>query len=310
VKKSPISPSEHVSITAAMHVLALSAIAHAKVWAPGELAFQGGTALHLAYGSPRYSEDLDFIIKSDVGLDRIAQAATIGIQGGLSAPYPGVVVSVKGRDEASTSPRNPRMYTFTMTPPADRLGSVKVRLEFWVTDFADHYLTEPKSASIPGTRRLDVRLEQVRNFNAMVLTGTQSEILIDKIHAMACRDYPKPRDVFDLWLLKNRGVTSPAGGETWTDALRRHAFLYTFHPLERFPALLRARAEHFSEAQGKSAAITDLKRWLLDANLADQTLSMLVDQANQLVREVADRIEHELASGPPAKTAAPRKGKK
>ena len=190
MKKIPIGPAEHASIAAAMQILALSAITRAKVWAPGELAIQGGTALHLAYGSPRYSEDLAFIIKSDAGLDRIARATATHIQGGLSAPYPGAVVSVKVCNEAGMPPRNPRMYTFTMSPPLDRLGSVKVRLDFRVTDDAGHYLTEPKNAAIPGTSRLDIRLEQARNFNAVVLTGTQSEILIDKIHAMACRAIP------------------------------------------------------------------------------------------------------------------------
>ena len=280
-----------------MHILALSAIARARTWATGELAFQGGTALHLAYGSPRYSEDLDFIVKSDAGLDRIARAAAGHIQVGLAALYPGAVVAVKGRDEAGAAARNPRMYTFTMTPPPDRLGSVKVRLEFWVTGDAGRYLTEPKNAAIPGTRQLDVRLAPARNFNAMLLTGTQSEILIDKIHAMACRAYPKPRDVFDLWLLRSRGVTRPVDGEAWTAALRRHAFMYTFRPIEQFPGLLRARAGHFHTAQGKSAAITDLKRWLTDANLGDEAVSMMVDQAVELIREVADQIEREIEFG-------------
>lgn len=294
--KSPIGPSEHVSIAAAMHILALAAIAHARLWAPGELAFQGGTALHLAYGSPRYSEDLDFIIKSDAGLDRLARTAATRIQGGLAVPYPGAVVSVKGRDKAGSTARNPRLYTFTFTPPADRLGSVKVRLEFWVSEHAGNYLTEPRNAAIPGTQPLDIRLEPARNFSALLPTGTQSEILIDKIHAMACREYPKPRDVFDLWLLASRGITSPAAGEAWSTALERHGFLYTFHPIDQFPALLRARAAHFQGVVGKSAAIADLKRWLPDANLARQSLAVMVDQTVEMVRAVATRIDHELGT--------------
>lgn len=112
-------------------------------------------------------------------------------------------------------------------------------------------------------------------------------------------------------------MTHPADGETWTEALQRHSFLYTFHPIERFPALLRARADHFHAAQGKSAAIADLKRWLMDTNLADGALSMMVDQAVDqavdLVRDVADRIDRETASGAPGatrKSRAPRKARR
>ena len=61
--------------------------------------------------------------------------------------------------------------------------------------------------------------------------------------------------------------------------------------------VLRARAGHFHTAQGKSAAISDLKRWLTDANLVDEAVSMMVDQAVELIREVADRIERELEFG-------------
>ena len=51
--RTRLSSNEHNSIAAAMHIVALSAIARAKTWKPGELAFQGGTALHMAYGSDR-----------------------------------------------------------------------------------------------------------------------------------------------------------------------------------------------------------------------------------------------------------------
>ena len=122
--KTPLKQTEHDSIAAAMHIVALSAIARAKTWLPGELAFQGGTALHLAYGSPRYSEDLDFMAKSDAGLARIARSASAQIQSAMALMYPGSTVSVKARDADAGEQRNPRMFTFTFTPSADRLGSV------------------------------------------------------------------------------------------------------------------------------------------------------------------------------------------
>ena len=38
------------------------------------MLFQGGTSLHLAHGSPRFSEDLDFLVNSSLKLESLSKA--------------------------------------------------------------------------------------------------------------------------------------------------------------------------------------------------------------------------------------------
>lgn len=296
--KTALKQTEHDSIAAAMHIVALSAIARAKTWLPGELAFQGGTALHLAYGSLRYSEDLNFMAKSDAGLARIARSASAQIQSAMALMYPGSTVSVKARDadDGDGEPRNPRMFTFTFTPSADRLGSVKVRLEFWVSEYTDQYRTTAKTLAVPALRSLHVRLAPVRVYSALMQTGTLPEILVDKVLALACRDYPKPRDLFDLWLILGTSTTRPDDGEPWPAAIERHAQMYSSPPVEEFPQRLRDRAAYFATPAGRQSAITDLKRWLAGANLADEVIGTMVDHVLEKINGIADQINAELSA--------------
>jgi len=45
----------------------------------------------------------------------------------------------------------------------------------------------------------------------LVKAETEQEILADKLNAAATRKYLKGRDIFDIWLLKSRGVAVDAG---------------------------------------------------------------------------------------------------
>ena len=58
----------------ALHVATWDASMAARRWEPGDLVFQGGTCLHLAHGSPRFSEDLDFLINARLKLDSLSEA--------------------------------------------------------------------------------------------------------------------------------------------------------------------------------------------------------------------------------------------
>lgn len=56
--KRPMRPEQAFDLRQALHVATLDALLASRRWEPGELLFQGGTSLHLAHGSPRFSEDL------------------------------------------------------------------------------------------------------------------------------------------------------------------------------------------------------------------------------------------------------------
>ncbi len=76
-------------------------------------------------------------------------------------------MTLKDRDSAGSAARNPRIFTFTFSPEASRIGGVKVRLEFWVSAQSPHYRTEPRTLLIPATRTLEVRLNPARAYSAI-----------------------------------------------------------------------------------------------------------------------------------------------
>ena len=72
--KRSLSAVEAFDLRQALHVSVLEALLASRRWEPGDLVFQGGTSLHLAHGSPRFSEDLDFLVKSTLDLHAIGES--------------------------------------------------------------------------------------------------------------------------------------------------------------------------------------------------------------------------------------------
>ena len=72
-KKRLLSAQELHLLRAILQTATLAALMDARRWEPGDLAFQGGTSLHLAYGSARFSEDLDFLVRGGLSLAGLAK---------------------------------------------------------------------------------------------------------------------------------------------------------------------------------------------------------------------------------------------
>ena len=139
------------------------------------LVFKGGTALRLVYGSPRFSEDLDFSLSKDA------------LKGGLSSlvekivsPYPEAIVT----DVAE------KFYTY--------LSEIKI---------TQGYLPVPFRIKIEISRRaerdyaFELRLVASATSPLQVLgnVATLNQLYRDKL---ACiEDRIAPKDLFDLWFL-------------------------------------------------------------------------------------------------------------
>jgi len=145
----------------------------------------------------------------------------------------------------------------------------------------------------------EILVAPARVYSALLQTGTLSEILVDKVLALACRDYPKPRDIFDLWLILGTSTTRPEDGELWPAAIERHAQIYSSPPFEEFPQRLRDRAAWFATPEGRQSAITDLKRWLSGANLADAVIGTMIDHVLEKINGIADQINAEISAPRP-----------
>ena len=148
--------------------------------------FKGGTAVHLIYGAPRFSEDLDFtVICSESMADTLLQKlflklSTIGD------------FTFKKRDSISGL-----RYLMTM-----RLTLVTFTV-FMNLDFSFRELTLSHEKNILHT---DFPITT----NSLVHHMSKDEIVSEKIWAILTRD--KGRDIYDLWyLLRNGAVINP----TW-----------------------------------------------------------------------------------------------
>jgi predicted nucleotidyltransferase component of viral defense system len=290
----PFTPGGRFDVASAMQMLALHAIAAYRKWGAGELAFQGGTSLHLAHGSSRFSEDLDFVMMGheNIGgatqrsIDMPALAKALArrcedaVRNGMTRFYPDANFSVTlGRDE-----RNPHVFTITMTDKSFS-SAVRVKVELFVSDFANDYRVElkPVGAVTDGARRMVPT-------QAFLPVAQLDEILVDKVHAIAKRPYLKARDFYDLHYLASRGVVRPSA-ETWLGSLARHAALYK-DDVGDLVECLRARREVAVHPDARKKLADDLKIWLPPGQA--EHASLFVEEALRVLDVVQDEIDAEV----------------
>lgn len=245
--KKPLTADHQFQLRQALHIATLAALLSAQRWAPKDLIFQGGTSLHLSHGSPRFSEDLDFLVKSSLDLSRLHQHIEAQLKYLPWIPAGGILSVTPAKSD-----KNP--HSFHVVIGGDQLiPSVKVKVELWKT---------PDQAMNP----LDVQVSTVQaavglaaGMKVPVPTATLAEIYADKVFALAAREYLKPRDVFDLhWLQAQRLGQEPH--RCTSEALRLRLATY---PNERVDAWLAKAEKRRQELPGLAEQIhTDLKRWL------------------------------------------------
>ena len=137
------------------------------------LIFKGGTALRLTYGSPRFSEDLDYSLTKDVLKGKFSSLIKK-----IIAPFP----------ELSLTDLEEKYYTY--------LAEIKV---------TQNYLPFPFRIKIEISKReiKDYQWElKLLNSPATVIqvigqVATLSQIYKDKLACLKGR--AKPKDLFDLW---------------------------------------------------------------------------------------------------------------
>lgn len=299
------TPLEWFHLTELVQAALIAGLTSARRWAPGQLKFQGGTSLHLVYGSPRFSEDLDFVTATPKGLQSAVRAASSYVKAALAREFPALRVVLKVRDaDGIPHPRNPRLFTLTLSEP-NWYESLKVKVEFYIVPEAvsDGYVSANQTI-IPLRPRLRVDLPGV-----MVETAVLEEILCDKIHALGDRARIKERDIFDLWwICHQQGNTSQDVALTFG---QRHAIHLAMYPngktLAQLAHALRERAEHLTavllDKQEIGRMVAAIARWLpaakagaSDANtpnlLASQpNVRLMVEHAVQCAIDTATVVE-------------------
>ncbi len=155
-----------------------------------EAMFHGGTCLRIVYGMPRFSEDLDFLLKQPDPTFRWHDYLESVRK---DCDREGIALEVQDKSEASTAVRKAFLKTdsidsiFGTVLPFQRYHARKIRIKLEVdtnppagSTFTTSYLTFPATAPLT-TQCLE---------SGFAL----------KLHALLCRRYVKGRDWYDfLW---------------------------------------------------------------------------------------------------------------
>lgn len=251
-KKRTLPAVEQQKLRNILQISTVRALMDSRRWEPGDIAFQGGTSLHLAYGSARYSEDLDFLVRGGLSLQGLSRA----VQKHLSLPTD-IAGDLKASVTVGKDEKNPHSFYVSLGGP-NVLGSAKVKIELW----------QAPDAALKSLQVLVSTLVSSAG-QAFVPTLSLAEIHADKVYALGARKRIKPRDVFDLWWLAQKRLAAlPTRLTVSADALRTRLAIYPVpsgQPHDTAQAWLENAALRMQDLNAPHAAAQvaeDLARWL------------------------------------------------
>lgn len=258
--KRQLSVDEAFDLRQSLHVAVLEALMASRRWQPGDLIFQGGTSLHLAHGSPRYSEDLDFLVKSSLKLASVSEAMQARL-----ASMPWVPLDMALSVSAPKPNKNPHTFDVSLLGPSV-VGAVRVKVELWQ---APTDAMQPLAVVVAPVRLI---VGPAAGAQAFVPTLSQQEIFVDKVFAVAARRYLKPRDVFDLWWLQQQR------GDALTCSPADLQLRLATYPNETAGAWLAKAHDRRAELMSSAPKVAeDLRRWLPSSwPLADTDVNAMI----------------------------------
>ena len=255
-----MNPDQRMAITQICHLYLLDGLAQGPQAISGSLAFQGGTSLRLAWGSPRFSEDLDFLVCKDhtADLEKMMSDAGQRLREGLSFHgYSGEVELVSPKDDSG---RALRVFWVNYLDRRHQGEKVKVKCEFMPVNSIQmtKYSTTVRTL---GDQEVDLLLRPA------VEVATLETILADKVTAITCRQHLKHRDLFDVWWLTTQSrVPSPKDQpESFTETMKAELSIYGYHNnIETFwdNIALRTKTLETDEQRISRELASDMNLWL------------------------------------------------
>ena len=170
----------------ALHLVVLDTVFSAPE--SSTICLQGGTSIHLLYGGYRYSEDLGFAGKEIdfQSSGKLMDRTKPGIEKNITQ----LLGTGQFRWRLPSAETKHPIYTYWMSfEPRESRQSYRVKMEF-----AGYPVYQRKV--MPLKSDMDV-LER----RPLVMGLTVSELIAEKVTAVAGRPYLKGRDLFDLWYL-------------------------------------------------------------------------------------------------------------
>lgn len=302
-KQPQIAPTKETLMewSQTAQVLALESLLLSSGWRPGEVAFHGGTSLHLSWNSPRHSEDLDFLLSREVrDLDRVMDAVERRVGEHFLAIHPDFKVEVV--DKTRNADRMPE-YALRVSRKG-YLGKALVKMEFWkvAPEFLRDYPIALRSPMLPG--------EVASTVSSPVPAADLTAAFADKLTAFATRRALKWRDIYDLWWIGTQtrsGVTAETAVEPFLKILTAYNLP---EGLDAPQALLRFADIPRSDLV--EAANADLRTWLRPElwSVYERTgaVADMVDYVQSTLRTVASEVRQSAGSATPSQKSGVRRG--
>jgi predicted nucleotidyltransferase component of viral defense system len=143
-----------------------------------DIIFKGGTALRFAYGSPRFSEDLDFSLIHDS-----VKGKFLNLSGKITAPFPELVLTDVEE----------KYYTY--------LAEIKVTQDYLPLPFRIKIeISKRKTKNYQW--KLQLLESSVTTVQVLGQVGTLEQIYQDKLACL--RGRAKAKDLFDLWYISQK----------------------------------------------------------------------------------------------------------
>lgn len=289
-KRRHAEPDELRQWSTAVQFAFLESFATVTGWVAKDVAFHGGTSLAMSWGSPRYSEDLDFLLNEHLAQDKdefsqMMASVVDRVNESLSLTIPGLSVELRDKTRKGSSLLN---YQLVASKP-HVLNKAMVKSEFWVVD--DDYLKHIETAMVFPAQRGDIVSRSVAEIPAV----TMQAAVADKLTALATRPFLKWRDLFDLHFLANQNSETPA-----QQAERFLLHVQAYNPVKGLSpkkALEYWLDKHNTE-QGRAAlleaAVEDLQPWLpptLWERLWPDGVVRMIDTSIKCVEQVVNELD-------------------
>lgn len=253
-QRKPITPEQLRNWASGAQLKFLDAVMQCGAFKANELAFHGGTSLHLSWASPRFSEDLDFLV--DKAAAQRLPAVIKAIERQMREMYvvedPSMVLEIRNKTKDDSRLGN---FHIVVSHPSV-VGSVMVKAEFWMVDahYLENYPTVFRTPMLAG--------DVVAKVSSPIPAAELATAYADKLTAFATRPFLKWRDLYDLWWLgtQTRAVPDPAGAETVKQFLHNLSGYKTPEGMTPGQALARFHTHDVDELAKQGEA--DLRRWL------------------------------------------------
>jgi len=237
-----------------------------------DLVLHGGTALHVVYGSPRYSEDLDFMCKESLDTVRKLLERSAGEVETFLAMHQTTAdldLSIRVQHKQKSS----MLISWFLAESPIRHGLVRVKAECYSPVQMHQY------------RVATIFIDSGPLGAIAVSAGSLDAIMGDKIVALACRPYLKYRDLFDLyWLAYSKGIVPRI------EYVEASAKVYGYSLDEIHAKLVDFIAKEIDERDVKQGVI----KWLPESARAafeqDQAVAALIETAKSLAQRIVDEI--------------------